>query len=280
MVISCKSEVSIKMREGAFFASDSRVSLVGYQITSKSYATIEIDCTDGKTHWASSQTKPSRTSNLWTTCSGKNEVQVSLDPGLNNLKFWFKNARGFVSNNSAALVGVVSALEVELVDPSPGISEGDDYNCFLHCSSGFGKTLVLKNGNILTFDPRDDSVATSAGAMRIYHGLTGLLLQTISGDNADDYIGYSGVTELANGNIVIRSSSDDVGGVSNTGSVMIVNTSTGSIVRTYSGAFANSYLGNAKVIEHPIYGGIIINSGLEQNHGFAGVGKLYLAPID
>ncbi len=122
-----------------------------------------------------------------------------------------------------------------LADPTPG------------ADNNFGSNIViLTNGNIVVTDPNDSSVAANNGAVHLYNPLTQTLIASIFGDNADDQLGSSGVTALANNNFVIASEFD--GGTFKTGSVRLVNGSTGEQIGTpLSGDTVNDFLGRSGI---------------------------------
>jgi hypothetical protein len=102
----------------------------------------------------------------------------------------------------------------------------------------------LSNGNFVIVSAFDDVDSVSnAGSVMLINGTTGALIATAVGDQANDYLGYSKVFSLSNGNYVIGSGYDDVNGVSNAGSVMLMNGTTGAqIGSTIAGDQANDYL--------------------------------------
>ena len=104
----------------------------------------------------------------------------------------------------------------ELVDPTA--RAGDQ----------FGRSVaILANGNIVVTDPFDFTVATNSGAVHLYNPRTRALIGSIFGDAANDLLGSGGITALANGNFVIVSPNDDVGGVADAGSVKLFDGTTG-----------------------------------------------------
>ena len=67
-----------------------------------------------------------------------------------------------------------------------------------------------------------------AGSVMLVSGATGLQIGvTLSGDQKDDWLGYSGVTALANNNFVVISSEDQVDSIPGAGSVKLVSGTTG-----------------------------------------------------
>ena len=102
----------------------------------------------------------------------------------------------------------------EFVDPNP-----NGYN--------FAYTVIaLSGGNVVVTDMRDDLMASNAGAAYLYNGSTGALISTLTGSQADDYVGWS-VTALTNGNYVVGSSSWANGAATNAGAVTWANGVTG-----------------------------------------------------
>ena len=90
---------------------------------------------------------------------------------------------------------------------------------------------------------------SNAGSVMLIDGATGSQVgTTISGDDANDLLSFSSVTSLGNGNFVIASHNDDVGGVVNAGSVMLINGTTGAqIGTTISGDDFDDQLGRSSV---------------------------------
>ena len=75
-------------------------------------------------------------------------------------------------------------------------------------SGQFGSSVtVLPNGNFVVTDPSFDQVSPAVadiGAVYLYNP-DGLLISTLRGGNANDQVGSSGITVLANGNFAVRS---------------------------------------------------------------------------
>ena len=121
----------------------------------------------------------------------------------------------------------------ELVDPNAAAGNEFGY-----------KTFILANGNIVVVSPLDDSGAANAGAVHLYNPYTKTRIASFYGNNINDQLGLSSVTALGNNNFVIASRLDDVGGVTDAGSVLLINGATGSqIGTTLAGDATNDYLG-------------------------------------
>ncbi|MFY7866282.1 filamentous hemagglutinin N-terminal domain-containing protein, partial [Roseateles sp.] len=105
----------------------------------------------------------------------------------------------------------------------------------------FGEQIAELSNNgvstnrVLANKPGDSTVASNAGAVRLYNSLTGALISTLTGSQADDQVGWSGVTALSNGNYVVRSPNWSNGSNAYAGAVTWGNGSTG-----ISGAVSSS----------------------------------------
>ncbi len=96
----------------------------------------------------------------------------------------------------------------ELIDPNP------------NPSNQFGNSIViLTTGNIVVTSPFDDAGGTDAGAVYLFDGLTGDLISTLTGSNANDRVGIGGIFTLSNGNYLVRSYLWNNGGSLNAGAV-------------------------------------------------------------
>ena len=110
-------------------------------------------------------------------------------------------------------------------------------------SAAFGSLVtVLPNGNIVVADPGfDENGVTNIGAVYLYNGATHALISTLKGSTANDQVG-GGITVLANGNYVVRSSAWSNGPANFAGAVTFCNATTGC-----SGvvSFGNSLVGSS-----------------------------------
>jgi hypothetical protein len=104
----------------------------------------------------------------------------------------------------------------EFTDPNP--NSGNNFG---------GSVLVLPSGNVAITSPNDDFGGTDAGAVYLFNGMTGSLISTLRGASASDQVGTTGLTQLTNGNYVIRSSNWDSGTVTNVGAVTWGNGTSG-----------------------------------------------------
>ncbi len=134
---------------------------------------------------------------------------------------------------SGDVASTTSNTTLELIDPTPGSSDK------------FGSSVViLGNGNIAVTDPNDSSIATNNGAVHLYDALTQTLIASLYGDSMDDHLGSGGITILVNNNFVVVSPNDDVNGIVDSGSVRLVDGTTGAqIGSALAGDVASDQLG-------------------------------------
>jgi hypothetical protein len=112
----------------------------------------------------------------------------------------------------------------EFTDPNP------------NSGNGFGTTvLVLPSGNVAITSPNDDAGGSNAGAVYLFNGMTGSLISTLRGSSANDQVGNTGLTQLTNGNYVVRSTLWDSGTITDVGAVTWGNGTSG-----ISGAVSSS----------------------------------------
>ena len=136
-------------------------------------------------------------------------------------------------DSSSTLTPTPTVTSAELLDPT--IAAGNKFGSL---------TVILANGNIVVTSPEDSSVASNSGAVHLYDPYKKILIKSIYGDNANDFLGQTSITALTNNNFVIASKLDGVGGVSGVGSVMLINGATGSqIGSTFVGNTASDQLG-------------------------------------
>jgi hypothetical protein len=115
----------------------------------------------------------------------------------------------------------INLTSLDLNDPTPGDTDL------------FGSSLViLGNGNIVVADSGDDTMANNAGAVHLYSPQSSIPIASIYGDDANDQLGSSSITALANNNYVIASELDDEGGIVDAGSVRLVDGATGMPIGT------------------------------------------------
>lgn len=103
---------------------------------------------------------------------------------------------------------------------------------------------VLPNSNFIIRSHVDDKGAIiDAGSAILVDGSTGIEIGRVEGDQDDDKVGSQAAAILPNGNYVIASFTDDNGAISDAGSVILVNGSTGNEVSRLSGDRDDDQLG-------------------------------------
>jgi hypothetical protein len=166
---------------------------------------------------------------------------------------------------------------VELVDPTPGAGEG--YGSRMSVNNremGFAVAVtILSNGNIVAIDPKDSKTASSAGAVHLYDKKSGKLISSIYGDNINDRIGSGGITALPNGNYVIISPDDDIGTISDAGSVTLMNGTTGAEISSLNGSNKDDSLGYGGVIPLSDSSFVVLSPKVD-NHGLVDSGLILL----
>jgi filamentous hemagglutinin family protein len=130
-----------------------------------------------------------------------------------------------------------SLASFQLVDPNPGV---ENY---------FGQEVrEVGSGNILVTAYGDSFAASAAGAAYLFNGMTGALISTLRGSQADDNVG-SGLSVLNNGNYVVHSSNWANGAATGAGAVTWGNGSTGvsgfvSAANSLVGSQTEDYVGS------------------------------------
>jgi hypothetical protein len=203
--------------------------------------------------------------------------------------------RGAVTwgNGATGIVGAVSETN-SLVGSSTFDWVGSGNSIF-----GGGSTVVaLANGNYAVFSPLWDNQGTgaaNAGAVTICNGATGLTgvisaANSLVGESMDDRIGcriafftadltsVPGLIELPNGNLVLRSSYWDNGGIANVGAATFINGSTGfvgtlSAANSLIGSSLNDRIGGVSVLEN---GNYVVSSSEWDNGPLADAGAVTL----
>ena len=151
----------------------------------------------------------------------------------------------FLTAIPLVLAGCDFELDYKDSSTTPTVTSAELLDPTIAAGNKFGSlTVILANGNIVVTSPEDSSVASNNGAVHLYDPYKKILIKSIYGDNANDFLGQTSITALTNNNFVIASKLDGVGGVSDVGSVMLINGATGSqIGSTFVGNTASDQLG-------------------------------------
>jgi len=165
---------------------------------------------------------------------------------------------------------VVNAGSVRLINGDTGAQIGttiagdkaDDY-------LGFTSITALPNNNFVIASRNDDvNGVVDAGSVMLINGDTGAQIGTIAGDNGQDYLGSSSITALPNNNFVIASRNDDVNGVVDAGSVMLINGDTGTQIGTIAGDNGQDYFGSSSITALPNNNFVIASASDDVNDEF------------
>lgn len=126
--------------------------------------------------------------------------------------------------------GVVDAGSVRLLSGLTGSQIGAALvGDVVNDSLGSARAKALGNNNFVVVSNRDDEGGVvNAGSVRLVSGTTGAQIgSALVGDDTDDQLGRGRFVALGNGNFVIASRVDDVGGIADVGSVRLVSGTTG-----------------------------------------------------
>ncbi len=132
----------------------------------------------------------------------------------------------------------LNAGSVKLVNGSTGIVIGTPLVGAQ--SSDFmgdrGTTALGNNNYVIRSSMDDDGATVDAGSVRLVNGSSGVPIGTpLFGDQANDRLGFNGITVLGNNNYVIVSRLDDNGAITDAGSVHLVDGNTGIAIDTVLG---------------------------------------------
>jgi len=162
-----------------------------------------------------------------------------------------------ISAPSDNVGGIMNAGSVRLFNGNTGAQIGatiaGDVDLDILGRGGYlgagGITVIGNNNFIIASSYDDEGGINNAGSVRLIDGNTGTQIgATLAGDNASDTLGSDGIIVLSNNNFVIASSDDDIGGVTDAGSVRLIDGSTGvQIGATLAGDVANDQLGSSGI---------------------------------
>lgn len=118
------------------------------------------------------------------------------------------NGRLLLDPKNIEIVTTVSPIQVlSLLDPTPIGNEYPNSDPTL-TTSGLATELLnagVGTNRIVFRSPYDSTTASKAGAVRLYNSQTGALISTLTGSNANDFVGGLPIVSLGNGNFVVRS---------------------------------------------------------------------------
>lgn len=176
-----------------------------------------------------------------------------------------------VDNINAGTIRIYNSSTGELINSLTGDDIEDRWG-----SEGL---YALDNGNFLIVSSQDDVGGLVDAGSVILVDPNGSSLALISGDQNQDQIGSEGITVLSNGNFLIKSRFDDVGGLVDVGSVKLVNGSTGQVISTLSSDEVSDNFANAGAFALP-QGRFLISSILDDRLGLIDCGSVQLVNGD
>ncbi|MBT1452126.1 Ig-like domain-containing protein [Glaciecola sp. XM2] len=110
-----------------------------------------------------------------------------------------------------------------------------------------GITLLNNDNFVVSTNAAEINGVSNAGLVVLINGLDGTEVARFSGDNENDFIG-SNIIALENDNYVVASESDDITGISNAGSIILFNGSTGNEISRFEGETSDDYLSSTGLI--------------------------------
>ena len=175
-----------------------------------------------------------------------------------------------------SIFGALSALTFGLFLTI--FAQAQNIHIFGPAGSAFfgGRIYTLPNGNFVVVDTEFDipSGASNVGAVHLYNGLSGALINTMTGSQANDQVGFGGIKILPNGNYVVSSPGWQNGTVAEAGAVTLCSAMTGcpptiSSANSLVGSSAGDTVGEVTVLPNGKYVIIAKNwdSGAVQNVG-------------
>ncbi len=141
---------------------------------------------------------------------------------------------------------------------------------------GLGSVTLLANDNFVVVSKFDNEGGVAdAGSVKLVDGTTGAVISTAAGDTENDRLGTF-ITALANGNYVIATFTDDVGGIVDAGSVAIMNGATGAEIASMAGDVAEDQLGFGFPVTELANGNLVISSPFDDEGGIVDAGSVRL----
>lgn len=185
---------------------------------------------------------------IGTTFAGDNDVDLIGSDGIAVLP----NNNFTIASHSDDDSGLIDVGSVRLVDGETGLQIGAALTGELaYDKLGSAGVTALSNNNFVIASHVDNELGViQSGSVRLVDGTTALPIgATHSGDISGDQLGSQGTTALPNGNFIITSIRDDEAGVTDAGSVILVDGITGvQIGATFSGDVTEDRLGSNGII--------------------------------
>ncbi|WP_157453239.1 two-partner secretion domain-containing protein [Coleofasciculus chthonoplastes] len=161
------------------------------------------------------------------------------------------NGNYVFGNPGAEIGGVKGAGTVILANGTTGAEISRISGTHLGDSFGSDEITALSNGNYVFGNSRAEiGGVKGAGTVILANGTTGAEISRISGTNLNDSFGSDEITALSNGNYVFGNPFAEIGGVSNAGTVILVNGTTGAEISRIS---SNNLFGKITALSNGNY---------------------------
>lgn len=181
----------------------------------------------------------------------------------------------YVIGSSLDLENGISGGSVRLVNGNTGVQISMQVGTV--ASADLGTNIIALGNSNYVIASRDDNVNIDlVGSVQLVSGITGALIgNKLSGDFPGDALGSDGITVLANNNYVITSSRDDVDGISDAGSIRVMNGISGMQISIFTGNVIGEMLG-AGTTTALANNSFVIASGLDDVNGTNDAGSVRL----
>lgn len=181
----------------------------------------------------------------------------------------------YVIGSSLDVENGISGGSVRLMDGNTGVQISMQVGA--EAIADLGENIIALGNSNFVIASRDDNINIDlVGSVQLVSGITGALLgNKLSGDFPGDALGSDGITVLANNNYVITSSRDDVNGISDAGSIRVMNGNSGMQISILTGNVVGERLG-AGTTTALANNNFVIASGFDDVNGTNDAGSVRL----
>jgi len=181
--------------------------------------------------------------------------EISRISGANSDEFFgigpitaLSNGNYVFGHSLATINGVVGAGTVILANGTTGAEINRISGASTSDGFGNGEITALSNGNYVFGNPfATINGVVNAGTVILANGTTGAEINRISGVNRLDLFGNLPITGLSNGNYVFGNLNADINGLTNAGTVILGDGTTGREISRISGTNRNALFGRGAI---------------------------------
>ncbi len=154
----------------------------------------------------------------------------------------YANVGGVVDAGTVILANGSTGAEISRIS---GTNASDFFGGYDLYPTFLPSITALPNGNYVFASPYANvGGVVDAGTVILANGSTGAEINRISGANANDFFGFFPITTLPDSNYVFGNFLADINGISDAGTVILANASTGSEISRFSGANSGDFFGS------------------------------------